>query len=94
MNVKVRSVGAIRQVLGAAELPVTVPEETTLSGLLQRLGEDIEGFAPYAVKAQEAASYAPLRIVVNGRDIAPGQRQHRVLEDGDDVLILLPIAGG
>ena len=94
MEVRVRSVGAIRQVLGAAELPVTVSEGTTLSGLLQRLGEDIEGFAPYAVKAQEAAAYAPLRIVVNGRDVTPGQRESTVLKDGDDVLILLPIAGG
>ena len=94
MDVKVRSVGAIRQVLGKAELPVAVPEGTTLSDLLARLGEDIEGFAPYAVKAQEASSYAPLRIVVNGRDVVPAQRQHLVLRDGDDVLVLLPIAGG
>ena len=94
MQVKVRSVGAIRQVLGAAELPVAVPEGTTLSGLLARLGDDIEGFAPYAVKAQEASSYAPLRIVVNGRDVVPVQRQQLVLRDGDDVLVLLPIAGG
>ena len=94
MDVKVRSVGAIRQVLGKAELPVAVTEGTTLSGLLARLGEDIEGFAPYAVKAREASSYAPLRIVVNGRDIVPGQREHTILNDGDDVLILLPIAGG
>ena len=94
MEVRVRSIGAIRQVLGRAELPVAVPEGTTLSGLLIRLGDDIEGFAPYVVKAQEASSYAPLRIVVNGRDVAPGQREQTVLQDGDDVLVLLPIAGG
>lgn len=94
MEIKVRSVGAIRQVLGRAELPVTVREGATLTELLDQLGEQLEGFAPYSTKSKEAGSYAPLRVVVNGRDVAPGRRAQRVLEDGDDVLVLLPIAGG
>ena len=73
---------------------MAVSEGATLSGLVERLAEEVQGFAPYAAKSKDAGSYAPLRIMVNGRDVAPGQRERTVLAEGDDVLILLPIAGG
>jgi molybdopterin converting factor small subunit len=94
VKVKVRSLGLIRQVLGAAEVEVTLPEGTTFPGLMARLAEERgEKFAPYAQPAASSA-YAPLRIVINGRDMTPSQTKEVVLADGDDVLIFLPIAGG
>ncbi len=94
MKVKVRSLGLIRQVLGASELELDLPEGATFSFLLTRLVEEKgDGFAPYA-RVTEKGAYAPLRIVINGRDLTPAQSRERVLSEGDDVLFFLPIAGG
>lgn len=95
MNVTVRSVGLIRQLLGQAELEVSLAEGTTVGGLLTQLAKAKgEKFAPYAAAADKPGAYAPLRVVINGRDILPQQSQSVVLADGDDVLIFIPIAGG
>lgn len=95
MKVTVRSVGPIRQLLGQAELELTVPAGTTVGGLLTRLGgEKGEGFAPYALERKGSTAYAPLRVVINGRDFLPQQYREVVLKEADDVLIFTPIAGG
>ena len=95
MKVKVKSVGAIRQVLGAPELELTLPDGATFRELLIYLAaEKGEKFAPYAADPGEDTAYAPLRVLVNGRDVIPGQRRQLVLSDGDEVLMFLPIAGG
>lgn len=95
MRVTVRSIGPLRQVLGGAELELAVPEGSTMSGLLARLAEE-KGpeMARYVVKAMEPSAYAPLRVVVNGRDILPPQYQEAALTEGDDILLFTPIAGG
>ena len=91
----VRSIGTVRQILGAAELKVIVPEGTTVRGLLLHLEKEKgEGFAPYAADPELAGAYAPLRVLLNGRDVPLGQQQETVLAETDDVLIFAPIAGG
>ncbi len=95
MKIKVRSIGLIRQVLGSPEIEVEVPAGTTVTALLNQLAEEKgEKFAPFAIQPAEPTAYAPVRIVLNGRDVGPGQREETVLEEGDDVLMFLPIAGG
>ncbi len=95
MKVKVRSIGLIRQVLGSADLELDVPEGAKIPDVLQRLVE-LKGdkFAPFATQPATPTSYAPVRVVVNGRDVGPHQHKTHVLAEGDDVLIFLPIAGG
>ena len=95
VKVKVRSIGLVRQVLGSADLEVDVPEGTSIPDLLTHLAElKGEKFAPFAVAPERPTAYAPLRVVVNGRDVGPAEHKERVLAEGDDVLIFLPIAGG
>ncbi len=95
MKVTVRSVGAIKQLLGQAELEMTLPEGTAVNGLLSRLAEEKgERFAPYAVEPEGPGAHAPVRIVINGRDIFPRQTKDVVLQEGDDVFLFVPIAGG
>lgn len=90
-----RGVGLTRQLLGQAEVVMSVPDGTTVGALLDRLAvEKGEAFARYAGNAQVASSYAALRIVLNGRDLIPQQAPQTLLTEGDDVLIFLPIAGG
>lgn len=94
MIVKVRSVGLIKQLLGQGELDVSVPEQTSVTGLLQVLAEMNEKMSPFAVEPKERSAHAPLRVMVNGRDIQALDGRHTVLTEGDDVLIFVPIAGG
>lgn len=95
MEVTVRSIGLIKQLLGQGELQVSLPEGTTVGGLLLQLAEEKgEKFAPYAAVAKKPGAYAPLRVVINGRDVPPQESQSVELSGGDDVLIFIPIAGG
>ncbi len=95
VEVKVRGVGLTRQLLGQAEVARSVPDGTTVGGLLDMLAEEKgEAFARYAGNPQATSPYAPLRIVVNGRDLSAQQAPQTILVKGDDVLIFLPIAGG
>lgn len=95
VDVKVRGVGLTRQLLGQTEVTMAVPDGTTVGGLLDQLAaEKGDTFARYARNPQEANPYAPLRIVLNGRDLIPQQAPQTVLTEGDDLLIFLPIAGG
>jgi molybdopterin converting factor small subunit len=95
LDVKVRGVGLTRQLLGQAEVTVAVPDGTTVGGLLDQLAADKgEAFARYSGNPQASSPYAPLRIVLNGRDLIPRQAPQTALAEGDNLLIFLPIAGG
>ena len=95
VNVKVRSVALIKNLLGQGELDLAMAEGSTIDDLLMRL-EAIGGerLAPYVRVPKEESAHAPLRIMVNGRDIAALAGRKTVLKDGDDILAFVPIAGG
>lgn len=95
IKLTLRSVGLIKLILGQGEMEITVPHGITVTGLLEFLAaEKGEKMAPFAVQPQETSAHAPLRVMVNGRDIQVLDGRHTRLEDGDDVLIFVPIAGG
>lgn len=95
MNVKVRSIALIKALLGQGEIDLALPSGATIDGLLERLTEiGGEKLAPYVAVPKEESAHAPLRVMVNGRDIAALAGRQTVLQDGDDVLIFVPIAGG
>lgn len=95
MKVRVRSIALIKTLLGKAEMELELPGGTMIDGLLLRLSElGGERLAPYLAVPKEESAHAPLRVMVNGRDIAALEGRRTVLEDGDDVLIFIPIAGG
>jgi molybdopterin converting factor small subunit len=95
MNVKVRSIALIKTLLGQAEIELALNEGATIDGLLGRLSEvGSDKLAPYLAVPKEQSAHAPLRVMVNGRDIEALQGRRTVLREGDDVLIFIPIAGG
>jgi molybdopterin converting factor small subunit len=95
MRVLVRSVGLVKQLLGQGEFDVIIPEGTDISGLLRTLVEEKSAkMAPYAVEPKTADGHLPVRVVVNGRDIQSLGGRFTILEDGDEILIFMPIAGG
>lgn len=95
MNVKVRSIALIKALLGQAEMDLALPSGATIDELLVRLSElGGDKLAPYVAVPKEQSAHAPLRVMVNGRDITVLAGRQTVLKEGDDVLVFIPIAGG
>lgn len=95
MKVTVRSVGLVKQLLGQGDLELSVPEGTTVSGLLRFLAEhQSEKMAPFAVEPKDPNGHLPVRVMVNGRDIQVLDGRFTILRPDDDILIFMPIAGG
>ena len=95
MKVRVRSIALIRSLLGKEQIELSLPEGATVEDALARLVEIGDPkLAPYLAEPKEKSAHAPLRIMVNGRDITVLQGRSTVLADGDDVLVFIPIAGG
>jgi molybdopterin converting factor small subunit len=95
MKVLIRSVGLVKQLLGQGEFDMAIPEGTDISGLLRIIVEEKSAkMAPYAVEPKTADGHLPVRVIVNGRDIQSLGGRFTVLEDGDEALIFVPIAGG
>ena len=95
MKVRVRSIALIRSLLGKEQIELSLPEGATVEDALARLVEIGDPkLAPYLAEPKEKSAHAPLRIMVNGRDITVLQERSTVLADGDDVLVFIPIAGG
>ena len=95
IDVRVRSIALIRTLLGKEEIPLSLPEGATVEDLLTRLVETGDPkLASYFALPKEKSAHAPLRIMINGRDIAVLAGRETVLAAGDDILIFIPIAGG
>jgi molybdopterin converting factor small subunit len=95
VKIAVRSIALIKTLLGQGEMELSLAEGATIDDLVERLME-IGGdkLAPYLAVPKEESAHAPLRVMVNGRDIAALAGRKTVLEEGDDILIFIPIAGG
>ena len=94
ITVKVRSIALLRSLLGQGELDVNLSRGADVAGLMSILIERSEGLAPYLAEPVEKSAHEPLRVMVNGRDIAALGGRHTVLQEGDEVLVMIPIAGG
>lgn len=93
--VKVHSILDIKKILGKGEVEVSVPQGSTLIHLLDVLvhswGKKLRArlFEPDGERL-----LSTIRLMVNGRDIAFLNGVDTVLQEGDEVLILQPVAGG
>lgn len=81
MNVKVKLFAAFREVVGAKEEDLALPEGTTVDGLLD---DDVRRF-PALGRYREH-----IILSVNREYGAPA----RVLREGDEVSFLPPVSGG
>ena len=81
MQVTARLSGELVQQMGRARLPVSLPDGATVAVLMQQLRDTY----PQSARTLQAA--VP---IIAGRHVSTEQ----VLEGGQEVAILLPIAGG
>jgi len=95
VKVRVRSIALIRSLLGKDQIELLLSEGATVEDALARLVEIGDPkLASYLAEPKEKSAHAPLRIMVNGRDITVLKGRSTVLADGDDILVFIPIAGG
>lgn len=95
MTVIVRTVGLLRSLFGSGRLEVDLAEGATVADLLAALADTYgEQVATHFREPEAPQAYPPLRLMVNGRDVAVLDGRQTVLRAGDDVLVLTPMAGG
>jgi molybdopterin converting factor small subunit len=93
--VRVRTIGLLRSLIRQGEFDVDLPEGASVADLLSLLAETYGGaVAAHVTAPVDPDAHPPLRVMVNGRDIGVLADRATVLAEGDDVLVLTPIAGG
>ena len=94
MKLQVQYMGQLRTAAGRSEEEIELPESTSLAALLGQLASRLgAGAAPHLVTAGGHVQ-GGLLIVVNGSAIAAPHTASAVLQPGDVVTLLPPIAGG
>jgi molybdopterin synthase sulfur carrier subunit len=92
MKIKVRSFAQFRDILGAEQI-LTVPHDLTIRALLDQLanrGQNVKT----ALFDEGGAIHEYVILMLNGRRIDPVDAQTIPLNDGDEVAIFPPVAGG
>jgi len=95
ISVKVQTILDLKRIVGKREVELLLPEGSTVADLLrnmtERWGEELSSrlFEPGT-----HSLFSHIHIMVNGRAMAFLKGMETVLQDGDDVLILPPAAGG
>jgi molybdopterin synthase sulfur carrier subunit len=95
ITVRVKTILHFKKIIGSGEVTLSLPEGSTLENLLvmmvKRWGKKLSS------RLFESNGSRPLphiRLMVNGRDIAFLNRLETELQEGDEVVILPPVAGG
>ena len=95
MRVKIQTILNLKRILKKGELELTIPRESTVEKLLKSMiktwGDELETqlFQP---KSSSLLPY--IILLVNGRDVRFLNNMETVLQDGDEIMIVPPIAGG
>lgn len=93
MRVKVTFLGFFRNQVGRSTLEVELPEGSTYRTLLDAIGPDVEGKLPEW--AWDPQNRVFTRRVLISRNLQGDLRDEAtVLADGDEILVVPPLAGG
>ena len=93
IKVKIHTVSVLARIVGQRELEASLPEGSTLKTLISWMkvtwGEKISA---YLVRPDNAGPLPHIRFLVNGQDIGFLNGMETVLGDGDEVLMIPPVA--
>lgn len=94
VKITVRSILSIKDILGSREIEMPVMEGCTLGRLLEiMIGKWGENLASKIFDAKGRV-LRHTRLMINGQDIAFLNGLETELKEGDEVLVLPPVAGG
>ena len=93
MLVTVKFLGALGELMGAAALPVDLPAGGTYRALLDALGAGVKAKLPESAWDSAKQCFSR-RMMVSLNGVATLSDPSTVLSDGDEILIVLPLAGG
>jgi len=95
MQVKAVFLGDLRPRDGEGKVYLELPEGSTLSNLIDRLGERYgEGLKEKIIHPTGTSTFPLMRILVEGRDYQFVGGFDAQLNEGDTVVFMPPIAGG
>ncbi|MBW2029891.1 MAG: MoaD family protein [Deltaproteobacteria bacterium] len=94
VKITVRSILSIKDVLGSREIEIRASGGCTLGQLLELMIEKWGEKLASKIFDAEGQVLRHTRLIINGQDIAFLNGMETELKEGDEVLILPPVAGG
>ena len=92
MRVTVKALRPFSEALGAKDIELDRPEGETVETLIRHLADEHPAFREHALDA-EGGIELTLNIMVGGRPVGEHDLSNP-LEDGDEVLLFMPLSGG
>lgn len=93
MQVTVRFLGALRDTVGAPSLSVDLPENGTYRDVLDAIDETLAGRLPNWAWDPQGRTFSR-RMMVSRNGTADLRDESTRLDNGDEILVVLPLAGG
>ena len=93
MRIYFKTFGPLRHILGSTKIEIEVPEESTISSVLERVIE-IGGPSAEKLLFHESKVSGNLVILLNRRDIYALDGQNTAVNAGDEVMLLPHVQGG
>jgi MoaD family protein len=92
MIIKVKALRPYKETLGSGDMEVDLPDGTTVEGLIHHLVGEHPNFGSQALDGSGGIDVT-LNIMVSGRPV--GEHDLSLpLNDGDEVMLFMPLAGG
>jgi molybdopterin synthase sulfur carrier subunit len=95
IKIKIHIILELKKIIGQREIEVTIPEESTVESLLSWMAKTYgEKLSSNLFVAGSLNPLPHIALMVNGRSIRFLNGIETVLHNGDEILILPPVAGG
>lgn len=91
MRVRVKFAGPLRDAAGVKDAAIELKDGTNTSGALAEIARQFPSIQRELFGDDAKGYYS---IFINDKLVAEAERQTASLADGDELLLLLPIAGG
>ncbi len=91
MKVVVKFAGPLRTAAGVKRAEVELDSETTTGAVLQRVAEQFPGVHLELFGPEPKTYYS---IFINDQLVPENDRSVAIVHEGDEVMVLLPVAGG
>ncbi len=92
MRIHVKALRPFKETLGAGDIELERPDGETVEDLIRHLVEEHPAFGPQALDDSGGIDVT-LNIMVSGKPVGEHDLV-KPLEDGDEVMLFMPLAGG